>query len=80
MPTPLPALDPCRCPLCGQPNGCANEIARASGTAQPPCWCTTVTFAPALLARVPAQAQRRACICAACATQAPEPDRQGAVT
>ncbi|MDE2617034.1 MAG: cysteine-rich CWC family protein, partial [Burkholderiales bacterium] len=31
------------------------------------CWCTAVHFSPGLLARVPAEAQRRACICAACA-------------
>ncbi|MDP3700331.1 MAG: cysteine-rich CWC family protein [Hylemonella sp.] len=71
MDTPQPAIDPCRCPLCGQPNGCANELARATGLAQPPCWCTTVTFAPELLARVPAQAQRKACICARCAGSTP---------
>lgn len=70
MPAPTPSIDPCRCPLCGQPNACANEIARATGQAQPPCWCTTVTFAPELLARVPPEAQRRACICAACARAA----------
>lgn len=64
-------VDPCRCPLCGQPNACANELARATGAPQPPCWCTTVRFAPELLARVPAAAQGRACICAACAAQAP---------
>ncbi len=63
-------LDACRCPLCGQPNGCAQEQARASGQAQPPCWCTTVTFAPELLARVPPEARGLACICAACALAA----------
>lgn len=67
MDTATPAIDPCRCPLCGQPNRCANEVARATGVAQPPCWCTTAIFAPELLARVPAEAQRKACICAACA-------------
>lgn len=60
------APDPCRCPLCGQSNACANETARATGQPQPPCWCTTVTFPPALLARVPPEAQGQACICAAC--------------
>ncbi|MBI2745736.1 MAG: cysteine-rich CWC family protein [Burkholderiales bacterium] len=71
METPQAAIDPCRCPLCGQPNGCANEIERATGQPQPLCWCTTVTFTPELLARVPAQAQRQACICAACAGAVP---------
>jgi hypothetical protein len=66
-----PAIDPCRCPLCGQPNACANEAARASGQPQPPCWCTRAHFPPELLARVPPAAQRQACICAACAGAAP---------
>ena len=65
-----PAIDPSRCPLCGQPNACANETARATGQPQPPCWCTTVDFTPELLARVPQQARRQACICAACARAA----------
>jgi hypothetical protein len=66
-----PEVDPCRCPLCGQPNACANELSRASGQPQPPCWCTQAHFPPELLARVPAAAQRRACICAACAGAVP---------
>ena len=70
MQTPAAPVDPCLCPLCGQPNRCANEVARATGQDQPPCWCTTATFTPELLARVPAQAQRQACICAACARAA----------
>lgn len=74
MTTASPAIDPCRCPLCGQPNSCANEIARATtGVPRAPCWCTTVRFAPELLAQVPAEAQRKACICAACAGVAPKP-------
>jgi hypothetical protein len=64
-------VDPSRCPLCGQPNRCAMEVQRATGVPQPPCWCTEVSFDAALLARVPAEAQRRACICAACAAANP---------
>jgi hypothetical protein len=60
-------IDPTRCPLCGQPNACANEVARETGALQPPCWCTQVDFSAELLSRVPAQAQRTACICRACA-------------
>ncbi len=56
-----------RCPLCGQPNLCALEMQRATGQPQPPCWCVDVRFSPELLARVPEAAQRKACICAACA-------------
>lgn len=70
-------VDPSRCPLCGQPNQCAMEVQRATGVTQPPCWCTQVNFDAALLARVPAEAQRRACICRHCATtdssQGPRP-------
>jgi hypothetical protein len=43
------------------------EVQRETGMAQPPCWCTGVTFDAELLARVPADAQQRACICQACA-------------
>lgn len=68
MITPLPP-DPTRCPLCGQSNQCAGQIERSTGSMQPPCWCTTVQFEPALLARVPSEARRKACICHACATQ-----------
>ena len=65
---PATAPDPTRCPLCGQPNGCAMEAARATGQPQPPCWCTQVVFDPGVLDRVPAEAHRLACVCAACAT------------
>ncbi len=59
---------PCLCPLCGQPNDCAME--RAQGKALPePCWCTTVVFTPELLQRIPEAAQRKACVCRACAQQ-----------
>jgi hypothetical protein len=63
-------VDPTRCPICGQPNRCANEVERETGLAQPPCWCTTVDFNGELLARVPAEAVRLACICRACAARA----------
>ena len=60
---PAPSL----CPLCGQPNRCAMEVERETGTAQGPCWCTRVDFSTELLARVPQEAQRLSCICPACA-------------
>jgi hypothetical protein len=63
--------DPCLCPLCGQSNGCGAELRRATGQAQPPCWCTQVEFSAALLARVPPAMRRKACICRACA-EAPQ--------
>lgn len=66
--SPIP-VDPARCPLCGGPNGCVMaggcDTARAGG----PCWCREVSFSAELLARVPAHAQRRACICRHCATR-----------
>ena len=62
-----PDLDATLCPLCGKANRCAMELERASGEPQPPCWCTGVTFAPEALARIPAQARDRACLCPACA-------------
>jgi hypothetical protein len=43
------------------------EIERMTGEPQPDCWCTQVDFSAGLLARVPADRQRLACICAACA-------------
>ncbi|NML42160.1 cysteine-rich CWC family protein [Ramlibacter sp. G-1-2-2] len=66
----MPAPDPSSCPLCGQANRCAEEIARATGQAQGPCWCTQVDFGADLLARVPPEARRLACICEACARKA----------
>jgi hypothetical protein len=71
---PAPALlDAMLCPLCGQPNRCAMEVERETGTRQPPCWCTQVDFSADLLAAVPDDARRRACICEACARGAPRP-------
>jgi len=61
----IPA-DPTRCPLCGADNRCAMELERATGQAQPACWCTTTTFPPDLLERLPEAARGQACICAAC--------------
>lgn len=63
----LPPAVADRCPLCGKPNQCAMEAERVTGQKQPPCWCTDVDFGAGLLARVPREAQVRACICAACA-------------
>jgi hypothetical protein len=53
--------------LCGRGNDCAQERERATGVPQGPCWCTQVDFGAELLARVPAQAKDRACICPQCA-------------
>lgn len=58
--------DPGRCPLCGGDNRCAMEIQRETGEPQPPCWCSSQSFGPELLARLPREAEGKACICAAC--------------
>lgn len=70
------AVDPSRCPLCGQPNRCAMEIERETGAPQGACWCTQLDFGADLIARVPAEARERACICAACAAKLGSPARR----
>ncbi|MDP3136995.1 MAG: cysteine-rich CWC family protein [Burkholderiaceae bacterium] len=70
MSTPPPAHDTTLCPLCGGPNGCAQAAPRVEGAEAPPCWCMNVRINPQALARIPAAAQRRACICQACGTEA----------
>lgn len=62
------AVDPLLCPLCGQSNQCAMEAQRATGQAQPPCWCTQVDFNRELLAQLSDAARGKACICRGCAT------------
>jgi hypothetical protein len=51
-------------------NRCAMEVERETGRAQPPCWCMQADFSEDLLARVPAEKRRLACICARCAALA----------
>jgi hypothetical protein len=70
--------NPSACPLCGGANACAMEVQRATGKAQPPCWCTRATFTPALLASVPEASRRKACICAGCAAAAAQREAQPA--
>ncbi|TSE26271.1 cysteine-rich CWC family protein [Tepidimonas aquatica] len=68
-----PTVDPARCPLCGGDNACAMQAQHRSGQPQPPCWCTRVSFAPDLLARVPEVARGRACLCPRCAAEGAGP-------
>jgi len=68
--SPARNIDPRICPLCGLSNQCANEVERETGVPQGPCWCTTAVFAPTLLARIPDDARRLACVCARCASAA----------
>jgi hypothetical protein len=54
------ALDPARCPLCGEANACGMAAGREE------CWCFSATLAPEALARIPERARGAACICAKC--------------
>ncbi|MBW6493798.1 MAG: cysteine-rich CWC family protein, partial [Burkholderiaceae bacterium] len=55
------------CPLCGGPNACA---AAATGSTAVKCWCLDERFDAGLLARVPDELKRVACICRNCAREA----------
>ena len=70
-----PALDPCRCPLCGQPNACAMATPKVGAEATAPCWCTLVPFSADLLKQVPEAARNKACICAACVAASEQPSQ-----
>jgi len=63
---PMPLFSPQHCPLCGQPNQCAMEIARSTGVEAGPCWCSRTTFSADLLNKIPEAARGVACLCAAC--------------
>ncbi|MCE1251907.1 MAG: cysteine-rich CWC family protein [Comamonadaceae bacterium] len=54
------------CPLCHQANACAV----AAGAPAASCWCMDAPVAPQALARIPAEARGRACICPHCARPA----------
>jgi len=56
------ALDPSRCPLCGEANACGT----AAGSGD--CWCMSVTIPAEVLERVPPAALDAACVCERCAT------------
>ena len=60
---PPVSSDPAQCPLCGRPNAC-----RLCTTAayKGPCWCESVNIPAELIARVPVEAQNRACLCRDC--------------
>jgi len=60
-------VDPKVCPLCGGDNACA--MAQAGSPDTPvPCWCTSTAIGAEVLARIPADAVGKACVCRACAT------------
>ncbi len=61
------AIDQSKCPLCGKSNQCAMEIERETGVSTGLCWCVGLDFNADLLAKLPPEAQGKACICEACA-------------
>jgi hypothetical protein len=63
----LDTIDATRCPLCGEENRCAMEVARETGEVQPPCWCMASDFRNAPLAALPKASRGKACICNRCA-------------
>ncbi|MET3442297.1 hypothetical protein ABIC94_003081 [Variovorax paradoxus] len=67
----LDTIDATRCPLCGEQNRCAMEVARETGEPQPPCWCMATDFRNAPLAALPPESRGKACICARCAAGTP---------
>ncbi len=76
-----PTVDPCCCPLCGQPNACAMATPKIGAETTAPCWCTLVEFSADLLKQVPEAARNKACICAACVAKSqdalPDPLQTG---
>jgi hypothetical protein len=59
------AIDPLVCPICGESNACVNLSTKDESKS---CWCNdpSIKFPDELLAMVPVQAKRKACICKAC--------------
>lgn len=65
------SVDTTHCPLCGEVNRCAVELARETGQAQGECWCMQADFSLAPLAQLPAASRGLACLCARCASGQP---------
>jgi len=59
-------IDPTRCPICLEPNVCAMETAKATGTKPQRCWCMDAVITPEVMDLVPDQAKGKACVCAKC--------------
>ncbi|CAN5813663.1 hypothetical protein BH11PSE13_BH11PSE13_38200 [soil metagenome] len=64
-------VDATRCPICGESNLCAIELARETGMQQAECWCMRADFSAAPLSTLPEAARGTACICARCAAGTP---------
>ena len=63
----------CLCPVCGADNQCA--MARDKQASQ--CWCMGVTIAEEALAKIPAKALGKQCLCASCAQYRGEQNNGG---
>ena len=64
-------LDPARCPVCGEANGCA----MAADPDASHCWCFDATISTETLELVPAEARGTVCVCARCASAPPPSDK-----
>ena len=64
----MSTIDPTLCPICQEPNDCAMEKAKATGTKPERCWCMDAVFTPDVMNLVPEAARDKACICAKCAS------------
>ena len=60
-------VDPSRCPICHEPNVCAMEKAKATGSELERCLCMDAVFTPAVMDQVPDSAKGKACVCSKCA-------------
>ncbi len=58
------APDARRCPLCGRDNRCGELAGTGAGGGR--CWCFELKVPAELLARVPAAARGKACVCRGC--------------
>ena len=65
----MDAIDPAICPLCGNTNMCAMEVAKATGKPLERCWCVEAVFTPEVLKALPENAKGKACICAECSSK-----------
>jgi len=61
-------MDPRFCPLCGKANGCGMAEGKTT------CWCFETKIPKSVLARVPAEAEDRVCVCASCASGKRSPE------
>lgn len=61
-------VDPTLCPICKEPNACAMEIARLTGSKAEHCWCFNALFSSDVLALVPDESKGRACVCQKCSS------------